>query len=208
MDTSKKPVDQAESRYDHSRLHSHTPLDFSGDRENGSRTGLAAVLGYMVQHNEHYVDELEGLIGSIPEEYRDQFCRALGLFDSARAELGDVIALLSSAPGKKQDGEDADPAKPDGNAALGEADVQGTDKKRQINRISRIIGHLDYVKRMLKDGADCGDVLVQISASKSALNGLGKQVIGEYLDQCLQQAVENGNSEAAEEFRRSVEKYL
>ena len=50
-----------ESGPDHSRLHSHTPLDFSGDRENGSRTGLAAVLGYMVQHNEHYVDELEDL---------------------------------------------------------------------------------------------------------------------------------------------------
>ena len=51
------------------------------------------------------------------------------------------------------------------------------EKKRQINRLSRVIGHLEYVKKMIENDEDCAAVLMQISATKSALNGLGKEII-------------------------------
>ncbi|HPX71110.1 MAG TPA: metal-sensing transcriptional repressor, partial [Bacillota bacterium] len=55
-------------------------------------------------------------------------------------------------------------------------------KRRQISRINRIVGHLQHVKQMIEDDRDCSDVLVQLSAVRSALNGLGKQIIGEHMD--------------------------
>lgn len=82
------------------------------------------------------------------------------------------------------------------------------DKKRQLNRLSRIIGHLQHVRLMIEDDADCAEVLVQIAAVRSALNGLGKQIINEHISHCIAHAVEEGDTAAIEEFQKAIEKYL
>ena len=45
-----------------------------------------------------------------------------------------------------------------------------TNTKAVLNRLSRTIGHLEAVKRMVEDGRDCSEVLIQLSAVKSAIN--------------------------------------
>ena len=60
-----------------------------------------------------------------------------------------------------------------------------------MNRLSRVIGHLEYVKRMISQDEDCADVLAQIAAARSALNGLGKQIINEHITHCITHAVED-----------------
>ena len=82
------------------------------------------------------------------------------------------------------------------------------EKKRQMNRLSRIIGHLQYVKRMIEEDEDCAAVLMQISAARSALNGLGKEIINEHISHCIYHAIEEGDTEAIEEFQKAIEKYL
>ena len=82
------------------------------------------------------------------------------------------------------------------------------EKRRQINRISRVIGHLEYVKRMIDNDEDCAAVLMQISATRSALNGLGKEIINEHISHCIAHAVEDGDTEAIEEFQKAIQKYL
>ena len=82
------------------------------------------------------------------------------------------------------------------------------DKKRQLNRLSRIVGHLQHVRLMIEDDADCAEVLVQIAAVRSALNGLGKQIINEHISHCIAHAVEEGDTTAIEEFQKAIEKYL
>lgn len=82
------------------------------------------------------------------------------------------------------------------------------EKKRQLNRIARVIGHLQFVKQMIEDDRDCSEVLIQISATKSALNGLGKEIINEHIAHCITHAVENGDTEAIREFQKAIEKYL
>ena len=42
--------------------------------------------------------------------------------------------------------------------------------KKIVNRIARSIGHLESVKRMVEDGRDCSDVLIQLSAVEAELN--------------------------------------
>ena len=82
------------------------------------------------------------------------------------------------------------------------------EKKRQINRLSRVIGHLQHVKKMIENDEDCADVLMQIAASKSALNGLGKEIINEHISHCIAHAVEDGDTEAIEEFQKAIQKYI
>ena len=43
-------------------------------------------------------------------------------------------------------------------------------QKAVLNRLSRAIGHLEKVKKMVQAGEDCSDVLVQLAAVRSALN--------------------------------------
>ena len=82
------------------------------------------------------------------------------------------------------------------------------EKKRQLNRLSRVIGHLEYVKRMIENDEDCADVLMQIAATRSALNGLGKQIIHEHITHCIAHAIEAGDTEAITEFQKAIQKYL
>ena len=80
------------------------------------------------------------------------------------------------------------------------------EKRRQINRLSRVIGHLEYVKKMIENDEDCAAVLMQISATKSAFNGLGKEIINEHISHCIAHAVEEGDTEAIEEFKNTYSK--
>lgn len=81
------------------------------------------------------------------------------------------------------------------------------EKKRKINRINRIIGHLEHVKTMIEDDADCTEVLVQLSASRSALAGLGKQIISEHMDHCISHAIEDGDTQSIHEFQDAIQKF-
>lgn len=82
------------------------------------------------------------------------------------------------------------------------------EKKRQLNRLSRVIGHLGYVKRMIEEDEDCAQVLIQIAAARSALNGLGKEIITEHIDHCIAHAVVENDTEALEDFQKAIKQLL
>ena len=82
------------------------------------------------------------------------------------------------------------------------------EKQRELNRLSRVIGHLQYVKKMIENDEDCAAVLMQISAARSALNGLGTEIINEHITHCITHAVEDGDTEAIDEFKKAIQKYL
>ena len=82
------------------------------------------------------------------------------------------------------------------------------EKKRQLNRISRVIGHLQHVKKMIEADEDCADVLTQLSATRSAITGLGKEIMNEHIRHCISHALEDGDMEAVEEFQRAIEKFF
>lgn len=44
-------------------------------------------------------------------------------------------------------------------------------------RISRIIGQMRGIQKMIKEGRECPDVLQQVSAMKKAIDGLSKEII-------------------------------
>ena len=72
--------------------------------------------------------------------------------------------------------------------------------KAVLNRLSRAIGHLESIKRMVEDGRDCSEVLIQLSAVKSAINNTGKVILKEHIEHCLVDAVECGDMESVKEL--------
>ena len=83
-----------------------------------------------------------------------------------------------------------------------------TETKNVINRISRAAGHLEAIKKMVEDGRDCGDVLIQLAAVNAALRGLGKEIINEHMHHCITHAIEDGDLQAVEEFQKAVQKFI
>lgn len=54
-----------------------------------------------------------------------------------------------------------------------------------INRLKRAQGQLNAVIRMLEEGADCRDVVTQLSAASKAIDRAGFSIIATGLEQCL-----------------------
>lgn len=82
------------------------------------------------------------------------------------------------------------------------------DKKKQLNRISRAIGHSQRVKAMIAEDQDCSAVLTQLSAVTSALRNLGKEIINEHMTHCIAHAIEDGDTTAVEEFKEAVKRFI
>ena len=53
--------------------------------------------------------------------------------------------------------------------------------KAVLNRLARAIGHLESVKKMVEDGRDCSEVLIQLSAVRSAINNIGKVILEDHI---------------------------
>ena len=63
-----------------------------------------------------------------------------------------------------------------------------TETKAVLNRLSRAIGHLESVKRMVEDGRDCTEVLVQLAAVRSALSSTARVILKDHLEHCVADA--------------------
>ena len=53
---------------------------------------------------------------------------------------------------------------------------------------------------MVEEGRDCSEVLIQLSAVKSAINNTGKVILKEHIEHCLVDAVECGDMESVKEL--------
>lgn len=83
-----------------------------------------------------------------------------------------------------------------------------TQTKQICHRISRAAGHLTAIGHMVEEGRDCADILVQLSAVRSALNSIGKLVITDHMQHCLSDALSSGNQAPLEQFTKALETYL
>lgn len=80
--------------------------------------------------------------------------------------------------------------------------------KAVLNRLSRASGHLESVKRMVEDGKDCSDVLIQLSAVIAALNNTGKVILKDHMKHCIVDAVESGDETAIENLNKAIDRLI
>jgi DNA-binding FrmR family transcriptional regulator len=81
-------------------------------------------------------------------------------------------------------------------------------KKKVIDRISRMIGHLQGIKRMVEDGQDCGDILIQLSAVRSALGSTAKILLDDHINHCLMHAYEENDTEMIKKANEAISMFL
>lgn len=85
---------------------------------------------------------------------------------------------------------------------------QHQDTKKILDRMSRAIGHMESIKRMIEEGRDCSEVLIQLSAVRSAINNIGKIVLQDHISHCVVDAVETGDKKVLEDLNNAVDKFL
>ena len=77
-----------------------------------------------------------------------------------------------------------------------------------INRLARAVGHLEKVKRMVEEGADCSEVLIQLAAVRSALDNTGKVILKDHMRHCMVDAVEAGDDSAIDDLCQAIDKFM
>lgn len=82
------------------------------------------------------------------------------------------------------------------------------DKKAVLNRLSRAIGHMESVKRMVENDADCSDVLIQLAAVRAAITNTGKVVLKNHIDHCIVKAVQQDDEEAIKNLSDAIDKFV
>lgn len=80
--------------------------------------------------------------------------------------------------------------------------------KAVLNRLSRAIGHLESIRRMVEEGRDCSEVLIQLSAVKSAINNTGKVILKDHIEHCLVDAVECGDMDSIADLTEAIDRFM
>lgn len=83
-----------------------------------------------------------------------------------------------------------------------------TQTRAVLNRMSRLIGHLEKVKRMVEEGEDCSDVLIQLSAVDSALKGVGRIILKDHISHCIVDAARDDDDEAIQKLNKAIDQFL
>ena len=81
-------------------------------------------------------------------------------------------------------------------------------QKAVVNRLARAIGHLEKVKRMVEEGYDCSEVLVQLAAVRSAIDKTGKVILQDHMRHCMVDAVSAGDMDAIEDLCLAIDKFM
>ena len=77
-----------------------------------------------------------------------------------------------------------------------------------INRLSRAIGHLESVKRMIERDEDCSDVLIQLAAVRNAINNTGKVIMKNHISHCIVEAIEEDDMEVVDALNHAIDHFI
>ena len=77
--------------------------------------------------------------------------------------------------------------------------------KAVLNRLSRAIGHLESIKKMVENGRDCSE---ELSAVKAAINNTGKVILQDHIQHCLVDAIESGDMKEIEELNKAIDRFI
>jgi len=77
-----------------------------------------------------------------------------------------------------------------------------------LNRLSRAIGHLESVRKMVADGRDCSEVLIQIAAVRAAITNIGKVILQDHIQHCIVDAVEHDDEQALDALCQAIDKFV
>ncbi|EIT87107.1 hypothetical protein A374_02599 [Fictibacillus macauensis ZFHKF-1] len=75
-------------------------------------------------------------------------------------------------------------------------------------RLNRIEGQIRGIKGMIERDTYCDDVLTQLAAVQSALNGVGKIILEGHMKSCLVERIQDGELEVVDELLTTIKKLM
>ena len=82
------------------------------------------------------------------------------------------------------------------------------EKKKLLNRLSRIEGQIRGLRGMIERDAYCADVLTQSAAAAAAINAFNREVLARHISTCVARDIRNGDEAAAGELAGLVQKLM
>ncbi|MBS9776009.1 MAG: metal-sensing transcriptional repressor [Fusobacterium sp.] len=64
-------------------------------------------------------------------------------------------------------------------------------------RLKKVEGQIKAISSMIEKDIPCEDILVQISAIRSAIHKVGQIILEGHMNHCIKEAIDDGNSEEA-----------
>lgn len=82
------------------------------------------------------------------------------------------------------------------------------ERKKLINRLSRIEGQIRGIRAMVERDAYCPDILVQSAAVNAAINSFNKDLIASHIRSCVTRDIREGNDEVISELVETLQKLM
>ena len=82
------------------------------------------------------------------------------------------------------------------------------ERKKLINRLSRIEGQIRGLRAMVERDAYCPDILIQSAAVNAAINSFNKDLIASHIKNCVVRDVREGNEEVISELVETLQKLM
>ena len=87
-------------------------------------------------------------------------------------------------------------------------EAHSTTHTETLNRLSRISGQVQGVKRMVEEGKYCIDIITQLQAARSALRSVEMQILQKHMHHCVSDAFSSGNPKDADEKMEEILKIM
>ncbi|MFC7686662.1 metal-sensitive transcriptional regulator [Ureibacillus sp. GCM10028918] len=81
-------------------------------------------------------------------------------------------------------------------------------KKNLITRLNRVEGQIRGIKGLIEKDTYCDDVITQISAAQSALNGVAKMLLETHMKECVAERIQGGDLEVLDEVLVTIQKLM
>ncbi|MCQ2452217.1 MAG: metal-sensing transcriptional repressor [Oscillospiraceae bacterium] len=82
------------------------------------------------------------------------------------------------------------------------------ERKAMLNRLARIEGQVRGIRGMVENDVYCVDILTQVMAVQSALNGFNKVLLGNHIKSCVTTSVQKGEEDKINELVETIHKLM
>lgn len=84
----------------------------------------------------------------------------------------------------------------------------GEEKKKLMNRLSRIEGQIRGIRGMIERDEYCTDILVQSAAVSAAVNGFNRELLSNHIKGCVARDIRSGDDDVIDELLATLQKLM
>ncbi len=81
-------------------------------------------------------------------------------------------------------------------------------KKKLINRLSRLEGQIRGIRGMIENDAYCTDILTQSAAAAAAIHSFNRELLNSHIRGCVSEGIRNGDDQVVDDLLDTLYKLM